>query len=394
VLRPENTAGVVRALVERGCASGRPERLFYCGPMFRKEDPQRGRMRQFTQFGVEYIGEGRANVDVEGIEMAAEALDRLGLLQHTSLELNSLGTSSCRADYYEVLKRWLTQRKRLLSPISQHRLATGAVLRILDSKEPGDIALVRGSLDQDLIDLLEDEGVPYAEASQPAPLLSQCLSEESRRRFEEVKAGLDRIGIQYKVNPYLMRGLDYYCHTAFEFIDSGRAGHGQNAVLAGGRYDGLTKLMGGDDLPSFGWAAGVERLELLRRSLDLHTPPTTGLAAVCVVRPKEFQSDDSGNVYALRIAKMLRAAGIRTVLYHEGNIKRQMQKAVRENVMVVVLVGSDEVGEGSARLKDMRSGEQQQVPLDEVAQCVQRRLANLANEGASNNMPINSRHNE
>ena len=236
-LRPEYTAGVARAFISGALGQNLPVKLFCSGPMFRYERPQKGRLRQFHQIDVEVIGAPEPLADVEVIALGAQILRALGLAEHVRLELNTLGDPDSRQAYRDRLVGYLSAYRDRLSPDSQARLERNP-LRILDSKDEGDREILKG-----------------------APTLDASLNEASKAFFAGVRAGLDALGIAYAINPMLVRGLDYYTHTAFEFTTD-RLG-AQGAVLAGGRYDGLVAAMGGPDTPGIGWAAGVERLAML-----------------------------------------------------------------------------------------------------------------------------------
>ncbi|MBF0394553.1 MAG: histidine--tRNA ligase, partial [Alphaproteobacteria bacterium] len=236
-LRPEGTAGVARAFISGGLSQHLPLKFFYRGPMFRYERPQKGRLRQFHQVGVEFLGVSDPLADAEVIGLGAHLLDALGLAGRVQLELNSLGDAESRAAYREALVAYLSRFKDALSKESLDRLERNP-LRILDSKDEGDRRVVAD-----------------------APLLGDHLNEASRAFFDGLKRGLDGLGVAYRVNPRLVRGLDYYCHTAFEFTTDALGAQG--TVLAGGRYDGLIGQMGGPATPGIGWAAGVERLGML-----------------------------------------------------------------------------------------------------------------------------------
>ena len=236
-LRPEYTAGVARAFISGALGQNLPVKLFCSGPMFRYERPQKGRLRQFHQIDVEVIGAPEPLADVEVIALGAQILRALGLAEHVRLELNTLGDPESRQAYRDRLVGYLSAYRDRLSPDSQARLERNP-LRILDSKDEGDREILKG-----------------------APTLDASLNEASKAFFAGVRAGLDALGIAYAINPMLVRGLDYYTHTAFEFTTD-RLG-AQGAVLAGGRYDGLVAAMGGPDTPGIGWAAGVERLAML-----------------------------------------------------------------------------------------------------------------------------------
>ncbi len=325
-LRPENTAGVARAVISGGLAQSVPLKFFYAGPMFRYERPQKGRYRQFHQIGVELIGVPEPLGDIEVIAAGAHILDRLGVLQHTTLELNTLGDPESRAAYRSALVGYLREHIGKLSVDSRARLDRNP-LRILDSKDEGDIAIIRG-----------------------APQLKEYLNEPSRLFFDSVRHGLDRLAIAHVWNPYLVRGLDYYAHTAFEF-KTDRLG-AQGAVLAGGRYDGLMGQMGGPALPGVGWAAGIERLAML-----LAQPPEARRPIAIV--PIGAVAEEM----ALKLSSDLRHDGMYIELGYRGNVSKRMKDANKAHARAAVLIGEDELKRGAATVRDLDSGEQAEVPL-------------------------------
>jgi histidyl-tRNA synthetase len=325
-LRPENTAGVARAVISGGLAQSVPLKFFYAGPMFRYERPQKGRYRQFHQIGVELIGVPEPLGDIEVIAAGAHILDRLGVLKHTTLELNTLGDSESRAAYRNALVGYLHQHVDNLSADSRARLDRNP-LRILDSKIEGDIAIVRD-----------------------APQLKEFLNEPSRRFFDTVRIGLDRLSIAHVWNPYLVRGLDYYAHTAFEFKTDQLGAQG--AVLAGGRYDGLISQMGGPELPGVGWAAGIERLAML-----LEQPPQSPRPIAIV--PIGAEAEET----ALKLSSELRRDGMFVELGYRGNVSKRMKDANKAKARAAILIGEDELKRGAATVRDLDTGEQAEVPL-------------------------------
>jgi histidyl-tRNA synthetase len=325
-LRPENTAGVARAVISGGLAQNVPLKFFYAGPMFRYERPQKGRYRQFHQIGIELIGVPDPLADIEVIATGAHILERLGVLYHTVLEVNTLGDTESRAAYRTALVDYMRQHADRLSADSRARLDRNP-LRILDSKDEGDIAIVRG-----------------------APLLKDFLNEKSRAFFDAVRRGLDTLGIAHVWNSYLVRGLDYYAHTAFEF-KTDKLG-AQGAVLAGGRYDGLIAQMGGPELPGVGWAAGVERLAML---LD-QTPPVPRPIAIVPIGADAEQA-------AIKLSSELRHAGLVVELGYRGNVSKRMKDANKVRARAAVLLGEDELRKGAATVRDLDTGEQAEVPL-------------------------------
>ncbi|HMA15979.1 MAG: histidine--tRNA ligase [Bacteroidota bacterium] len=336
-LRPENTAGVARAFISGGLAQQLPVKVFYAGPMFRHERPQKGRQRQFHQIGIELIGVAQPQADVEVIACGAHILEELGLADAVTLELNTLGDPASRTAYREALVAYFSENFHDLSEDSRDRLSRNP-LRILDSKDEGDRKLVA-----------------------EAPLFEDYLNAESRDFFAAVRAGLDALGIAYTLNPRLVRGLDYYSHTAFEFTTD-RLG-AQSAVMAGGRYDGLIETMGGPSTPGVGWASGVERLAML---LAADIPPPRPVVVVPV--------GEAAQPTALRVAQDLRHAGFVVELGYSGNLKKRLQRANKMNARAALLFGDDELAAGQATLRDLDSGEQELVPLNSLAE----RLSRLA----------------
>lgn len=328
-LRPEGTAGVVRSFISEGMQQNLPVKLYYAGPMFRYERPQKGRQRQFTQFGVEMLGVATPQADIEVIAMAYEFLENLGLAGAVTVEINSLGDAESRKSYREKLVAYLKQHYDELSEDSKARLEKNP-LRVLDSKEECDKKIVEN-----------------------APLYADSLNEESARFFKEVLQGLDLLGIKYRVNNRLVRGLDYYSHTVFE-LTTDKLG-AQGTVLAGGRYDGLVAQMGGGDVPGIGWACGVERLSML---LDKDIEPARPVAVIPV-------GDDAAEM-ALKIAYDLRKAGFRVEHGYSGNLKKRMIKANKANAYKAVIIGSEELAVGNVTVKDLDSGEQKSVHLEDL----------------------------
>ena len=325
-LRPEGTAGVVRAFVSNGLRQNLPIKFYYSGPMFRYERPQKGRQRQFTQFGVELLGVETPQADIEIIAMAYEFLEKLGLSGQVTVEINSLGDAASRAAYREKLVAYLKTHYDELSEDSRNRLEKNP-LRVLDSKEECDKAVVEN-----------------------APLYTDSLNEESRKFFADVLRGLDLLGIKYRVNNRLVRGLDYYSHTVFE-LTTDKLG-AQGTVLAGGRYNGLVAQMGGGDVAGIGWACGVERLSmLLTEDVSLPRP-----VAVIPVGEDTYEA-------ALQIAHNLRLAGFSVEYGYSGNMKKRMIKANKVDAAKAVIIGSDELADKTVTIKDLDSGAQKTVAL-------------------------------
>jgi histidyl-tRNA synthetase len=330
-LRPEGTAGVARMLISGGLSQNLPLKLFYNGPMFRYERPQKGRFRQFHQIGVELLGVAEPAGDVEVIAMGAAILSALGVAGNVTLELNTLGNTASRAAYREKLVAYFADHRASLSEDSQARLERNP-LRILDSKDEGDRRSVAG-----------------------APDFTDSLDAESSDFFAAVTGGLDAIGIAYTLNSRLVRGLDYYCHTAFEFTTDALGAQG--TVLAGGRYDGLVEQMGGPHTPGVGWAAGIERLALLTESAPEARRP---IAVVPV--GAEVERD------ALTIAEALRRAGYAVELGYRGNLSRRLKRANRLNARAALILGPDEAARGAVTLRDLDSGEQEEVSQDALTE--------------------------
>jgi histidyl-tRNA synthetase len=326
-LRPENTAGVVRAVLSNGLVQSVPLKFFYSGPMFRYERPQKGRFRQFHQIGVELIGVAQPQADIEVIASGRRILDALGIGDRVVLELNTLGDVESRAAYREALVSYFSARASELSADSQRRLERNP-LRIFDSKEETD-QRVAGD----------------------APAFADYLNAESRRFFDRVRAGLDRLGLIYRLNPRLVRGLDYYTHTAFEFVTADLGAQG--TVMGGGRYDGLVEMMGGPALSGVGWAAGIERLAML---IAEPAPPPRPIAVVPIGEAAEGA--------ALTLAELLRNNGCSVDLGYSGNVARRMRRANNVNARVAVLIGEEEIARNVVALRDLDSGEQTEVPMD------------------------------
>jgi histidyl-tRNA synthetase len=335
-LRPEGTAGVARALISGGLSQHLPLKFFYQGPMFRYERPQKGRLRQFHQIGVELLGVAEPLGDIEVIALGAAILAELGIASKTRLELNTLGNAASRAAYRGVLVDYMSAHRDSLSEESLVRLERNP-LRILDSKDRGDRAVVAN-----------------------APEFSASLDSESAEFFAAVREGLDALGIDYVLNPRLVRGLDYYCHTAFEFTTDALGAQG--AVIAGGRYDGLVSTMGGPETAGVGWAAGIERLALL---LESAADPVRPVAVIPLGAAAESA--------ALPLVDRLRRGGLAVDLGYRGNLKRRMNRANKIHARAAVIIGEDELARNSATLRDLDSGEQSLVPLDSLDD----RLANI-----------------
>jgi len=327
-LRPEGTAGVARALISGGLSQSLPLKLFYRGPMFRYERPQKGRQRQFTQIGIELLGVEGPQADIEVIAIGWHILQKLGLSEHVVVEINSLGDTESRNAYRTALVEYLSAFRDKLSQDSRDRLERNP-LRVLDSKDEGDKAIVAN-----------------------APLLIDYLNDHSRAFFETVQSGLAKLGVPVKINPKLVRGLDYYSHTAFEFITSALGAQG--TVMAGGRYDGLVSQMGGPATSGIGWAAGVERLSMLM-----------GDALEAARRPIAVIPMGEGDE-ALLVAHKLRQAGYAVEMGYSGNMKKRLARANKANARAAVILGEDELSRQAATVRDLDSGEQEEVPLSDL----------------------------
>jgi histidyl-tRNA synthetase len=325
-LRPENTAGVVRAVLSNALTQSTPLKFFYSGPMFRYERPQKGRFRQFHQIGIELIGVAQPQADIEVIACGARILAELGILERTELELNTLGDTASRHAYRAALVAYYDAHLADLSEDSRRRLERNP-LRILDSKDEGDIRVNQG-----------------------APPYSDYLNQASQDFFAAVRRGLDAIGIAYRISPKLVRGLDYYCHTAFEFVT--RDLGAQGTVMGGGRYDGLVGVMGGPETPGVGWAAGIERLAML-------VAEPAGLARPIAIVPV----GDGAELPSLRLAETLRCAGFVIDQGYSGNVGRRLKRANKIAARAAILLGEDELKNAAATVRDLDSGEQITVPL-------------------------------
>jgi histidyl-tRNA synthetase len=329
-LRPEATAGICRALVTNGLTQSLPQKVFCAGPMFRYERPQKGRYRQFHQIDIEAIGSDEPLADAEVIACGWDILQALGVAKDTVLEINTLGDQASRQDYRGALVAYFTSHHAELSADSQARLERNP-LRIVDSKDERDRRIIAD-----------------------APTIAGFLTEPAARFYARLQTHLDRFGVPFRENPRIVRGLDYYGHTAFEFI-TGKLG-AQGTVMGGGRYDGLVEEMGGPPTPAVGWAAGVERLAML-----LDDPPRTP-APVAVVPVGE-----AAEAAALDVMQSLRHAGIRAEMAYRGNLRRRMERANRIGARAAVIIGEDDMARGVAQVKNLATGEQEAVALAELA---------------------------
>lgn len=334
-LRPEGTASCVRAGIQHGLLYNQVQRLWYNGPMFRHERPQKGRYRQFHQFGVEAYGIDTPDIDVELILIGARLWKQLGL-KGIRLELNTLGSSESRQAYKNILVDYLNQHRELLDEDSQRRLQTNP-LRILDSKNPA------------MKEMLDN-----------APALMDSLDDESRQQFDKLKARLDVAGIEYTINPRLVRGLDYYCKTVFEWITDELGAQG--TICAGGRYDGLVEQLGGKATPAIGFALGVERILSLLESQQEQQAETIDIYMVLLGEACELKGLQlSEQARELNPAiKMITHCG-------SGSIKSQMKKADKSNAYIALILAEDELEKKQLTVKYLREKkEQTTISFDEL----------------------------
>jgi histidyl-tRNA synthetase len=331
-LRPEGTASTVRAGNEHGLLYNQEQRLWYMGPMFRHERPQKGRYRQFHQFGVEVYGIASADIDAEVLMLSARLWDLLGIKEHVALELNTLGDPAERAAYRDALIAFLEQHKDKLDEDSQRRMYSNP-LRVLDSK------------DQQVQTLLAD-----------APALMDYLGEETKTHFSTLCELLDAVGIQYTINPRLVRGLDYYNRTVFEWVTTSLGSQG--TVLAGGRYDGLVGQLGGKDTPAVGFAMGLERIVLLLETLELTSDIApevdvyvTAMGENCVVEAIKVAQELRQQLPTLKV--MSHCGG--------GNFKKQMKRADKSGAQFALIIGENEMANSQVAIKPLRTNDEQQL---------------------------------
>ncbi len=336
-LRPEYTAGICRAFISNGLQQNVPFKVFAAGPMFRYERPQKGRQRQFHQIDVECIGAAEAKADIEVVALGAAILDALGVMEKCTLEINTLGDTESRQAYRAALVDYFNDHKSSLSQDSLDRL-TRNPLRILDSKDKGDRVIV-----------------------EKAPLFTDYLNSYSSDFFDEVLEGLSLLGIEYHLNRRLVRGLDYYTHTAFEFVTTALGAQG--AVIAGGRYDGLIETLGGKPTPGIGWAGGIERLAMLADE------------APAAVRPVALiPVGEEADAVAAKLAHQLRMDGISIEMAFKGNVGKRMKRANKLNARAAILIGEDELVRDVCTLRDLDQGEQSEVPLADLSSALRRLL--------------------
>jgi len=349
-LRPEGTAGCVRAGIEHGLLYNQEQRLWYSGPMFRYERPQKGRYRQFHQTGVEVFGLQGPDIDAELIMLTARWWKALGIAEHVNLELNSIGSLQARANYRDALVAFLEQHQDVLDEDCKRRMYTNP-LRVLDSKNP------------DVQNLLND-----------APQLADHLDEASREHFAGLCQLLDAAGIAYTINQRLVRGLDYYNRTVFEWVTSSLGSQG--TVCGGGRYDGLVEQLGGRATPAVGFAMGMERLVLLVQAVNPEFEPTRIVDVYVIASGQDAQSA------AIRLAEQLRDADPSLKLmtnFGGGNFKKQFARADKWGARIALVLGEAEVANGEVVIKDLRNGEQQMLAQRDAAST----LAALLNQTAA-----------
>lgn len=333
-LRPEGTASVVRAGNEHGLLYNQQQRLWYMGQMFRHERPQKGRYRQFHQFGVEVFGLAGPDIDAEVIMLSARLWKKFGISKHVTLEINSLGSSEARQAYKEQLVEFLKSREAELDEDSLRRLQSNP-LRVLDSKNP-----------------------QVQNAVKDAPKLIDCLDEESAKHFQGLCERLDNLGIQYRVNPALVRGLDYYNRTVFEWVTDSLGAQG--TVCAGGRYDGLVEQLGGKSTQGVGFAMGLERLVLMLQALELDKSLKSPVDIYVTAM------DESVELYARQISETLRDDLPQIKVMNHcggGNFKKQMKRADQSGAKIALIIGQDEMASQQVAIKYLR----EQQPQETVA---------------------------
>ena len=346
-LRPELTAGVIRSVIENGLVNGAlPLKVCYVGGCYRYEKPQAGRLREFHQFGVECVGAAEPNADAEVISLARQVLSSIGI-DNISLEINSIGCPECRKEYHKALKEYFSANVDTLCGTCQERLDRNP-MRILDCKSP-----------------------VCSEVAAKAPVVLDYLCDDCKKHFEAVKAYLTAMGIAYTVNPHIVRGLDYYTRTVFEFI-SGDIG-AQSTVCGGGRYDGLVSQMGGPTVPSLGFAMGIERLMLVLKNSGKELPEDNG---------SDLYIAALGEKAALKSAQLcatLRNDGFKTETDICGRgLKAQMKFANKTGAKFTMVLGDNEIEEDSAKIKNMASGEETVVSLSNLSDELYKALNNAA----------------
>jgi len=328
-LRPEGTAGVARAFISHMRSEPLPLKLYYQGPMFRYERAQKGRQRQFHQFGVEVLGVAEPLADIEVIKLGSHILEELGVSEKVALQISTLGDVETRKAFRSILVAFFKEREADLSKDSQKRLAHNP-LRIFDSKDERDKAIIAD-----------------------APKLIDHLNTASVDFFSAVQEGLVAAGVNFEINPFLVRGLDYYSHTAFEFVTETLGAQG--AVIAGGRYDGLIETMGGPPTPGVGWAAGIERLMLM-----INDMPSQEITVALI--PIGLEAEKK----SIEIAGRLRLAGFVIDMGYSGNLKKRLKRADKAGMSAAIIIGAEELAKEVATIRDMGTGIQMEVSLSSL----------------------------
>lgn len=344
-LRPEGTASCVRAANQHGLLYNQEQRLWYMGPMFRHERPQKGRYRQFHQFGIEAFGLATPDIDAEIITLSSRLWRELGISEHVTLELNSLGSNQERAEYRDALVVFLTEREDQLDEDSKRRMHSNP-LRVLDSKNPA-----------------------VQEALVGAPKLSDYFGEESKTHFEDICRRLDAAGISYVINDRLVRGLDYYNRTVFEWVTTSLGSQG--TVCAGGRYDGLVEQLGGKATPGFGFALGIERLVLMLTSLEKVNNVRPQVDAYLIMLGEEVE------LKSIQLAEQWRNLVPECRLQNHcggGNMKKQMKRADKSGAQIALIIGENELAEQKVTVKYLRGQHDQETVLLEQVPSLLKKL--------------------
>ena len=328
-LRPEYTTPMIRSALTNNLMDDLPLKVYGIGPMFRRERPQKGRYRQFNQINFEVFGSNNFMVDLELIILAYEILKKLLPSKNLILNLNSLGTSQNLIDYKDKLKKFFNDNKSKLSQESYEKINSNP-LRILDSKQETDIAL-----------------------SNKAPSINEFLSIETKNHFEELKRGLEYHNIKYTENHKLVRGLDYYCSTVFEFKTNNLGS--QDTILGGGRYDGLIKTLGGPDIPGIGWAAGIERISMLMNNIK----DNSKILHIAI-------NDEKFKNHLLKLIKTLKENNIKFYWNYKYNLKKSLQKANREKITNIIIIGENEYNKDFYTLKKLDKGNQFEIKLNDL----------------------------
>lgn len=328
-LRPEFTAGICRAFISNGWQQLLPLKLFTFGPLFRYERPQKGRQRQFHQLNYEFLGPQSPEIDAEMIAMAANLLESLGVLDNCSLELNSLGCSESRKKYQVALVEYLKDFAKNLSHDSKLRLERNP-LRILDSKDEEDKKIIAN-----------------------APRINDYFTQEASDFFARLQEYLKLLGVKFNLNSKLVRGLDYYNHTAFEFVTNDLGAQG--TVLGGGRYNGLIKMLGGEDVAAIGFAAGIERLALLS---NLEKKPKRAVAVLNLI-------ENNGDM-AMKIANMLRKSNIAVMVDYNIKFDKALKNALKANCSHAIFIGEEELKQDSVKLKDLDKRSEETIRISEI----------------------------